>query len=155
MPTVTLTVREIAQKIRLPGEDLTTAINRARNWTREGLLPTVGERHPGIGRERLYPRRALLDAVLLQWLTTALGMTAVGASSVLKEILKDTKDLLATQPREDTVLVASRKFGEKEWIVGPIWESRIQKWLATHREYAHAILHAKTLYEQVEGSDGE
>jgi hypothetical protein len=159
MPTVTLTVREIAQKIQLPDEDLTTAINRARNWTREGLLPTVGEKHPGIGRERLYPRRAILDAVLLQALTSAIGMTAVGAlpvlKSVLKEILKDVKNLLAAQPREDTLIIASRKIGEKEWQAGVVWESRIHKWLATRRQYVHVILNAKTLYEQMEGANGD
>src|SRR5262249_16835656 len=112
---------------------------------------------PGIGRERLYPKRAILDAVLLQWLTTALGMTAVGASLVRKklEILKDVKDLLAAQPHEDTLIVASRKLVGKEWQAGVVWESHIRKWLATRREYAHVILHAKTLYEQVEGANGD
>jgi hypothetical protein len=153
MPTVTLTVREIAQKIQLDGEDLTTAINRARNWTREGLLPTVGEKHPGIGRERLYPKQAIRDAVILQMLTSVVGMTAVGATPVLKAMLKDVKDLLAEQPREDTVLIASRKIGGKEWMAGTVQLSKVQRWIATRPEYVHVVLSAETLYAQTEGEN--
>jgi hypothetical protein len=151
MPATTLTVREIALKIQLPDEDLTTAINRARNWTREGLLPTIGEKHPGIGRERLYPAQAIRDAVILQTLTSTVGMTAVGAAPVLKAMLKDAKDLLAEQPPKNTVLVVSRKLGEKEWIVGPVQLLKVHRWIATRPEYVHVILNAATLYAETEG----
>jgi hypothetical protein len=153
MPTATLTVREIAERIQLPGELLTTAIARARNWTREGLLPTVGEKHPGIGRERRYPQRAIIDAVLLQTLTSGIGMTAVHALPVLKEILKDVKDLLAEAPPDNTLIICGRKLGTKEWRAGTGDPARIQKWIATRPDWVHVVLNAKTLYEQAGGED--
>jgi hypothetical protein len=155
MPTSTLTVREIAQKIQLPGEELATAIARARNWTREGLLPTVGERHPGVGRERLYPKQAIRDAVILQTLASAVGMPAVGAAPVLKAMLRDVKNLLAEQPREDTVLIASRKLGGKEWMAGTARLSQVHRWMATRPEYVHVVLNAAMLYAQTKGGDNE
>ena len=34
----TLTAGDIAQMIQRPGEELRTAVDRVRNWTKEGLL---------------------------------------------------------------------------------------------------------------------
>jgi hypothetical protein len=146
-------VRDIAAKIKLPEETMQAAINRARNWTKEGLLPTVGEKHPGIGRERLYPKHAVRDAVILQTLVSAVGMSGVGAAPVLKAMLKDAKDLLAEQPREDTVLIASREIGKKEWLAGTVQLSKVQRWIATRPEYVHVVLNAATIYAQTEGED--
>jgi hypothetical protein len=73
-----LTVRDIAKRIRRDGEDLEAVVNRLRNWTKEGLLEFSGDKHPGTGRTRLYPKDAVIDALVLNALT-AIGIPAVRA----------------------------------------------------------------------------
>jgi hypothetical protein len=160
----TVTVRDIARKIRLPNEDLEVAVARARNWTKENLLRTTGEKHPGTGRERHYPKSAILDAVLLQWLTSVVGMPATLATSALKSkapedeaskdllagALKDLRQLIDEHPAEDTVIVVSRTIGEKEWSAGVVWLSRLSRWIATRPEDAHVVLNLETLRKHLE-----
>jgi DNA-binding transcriptional MerR regulator len=71
-----LTVREIAERIREPGEDLTAVVDRLRNYTKEGLLKPAGSRHPGTGRRRRYPERAVIDAAILSKLSQRFGIPA-------------------------------------------------------------------------------
>jgi hypothetical protein len=71
-----LTVRDIAKRIRRDDEDLEVVVNRLRNWTKEGLLQFSGNKHPGSGKSRLYPPRAVIDALVLSALT-AMGIPAV------------------------------------------------------------------------------
>jgi hypothetical protein len=63
----TLTVREIAQRIRRYSEDTTSVVDRLRGWTDAGLLEVVKDsnQNPGTGRPRLYPEIAVIDAVIL------------------------------------------------------------------------------------------
>lgn len=75
-----ITVREIARRIRRDEEDLQVVINRLRNWTKEGLLEFLGDKHPGTGKSRLYPEYAVIDALVLSALT-ATGIPAVRAGS--------------------------------------------------------------------------
>lgn len=74
--TTELTVRDVARRIRRDGEDLEVVVNRLRNWTKEGLLAFLGDKHPGSGRTRLYPEYAVVDALVLSALT-ATGIPAV------------------------------------------------------------------------------
>lgn len=55
----------LASRIQRPGEQLQTAIDRVRNWTKESLLTLEGEKNPGTGRSRKYAEEALLEASLL------------------------------------------------------------------------------------------
>jgi hypothetical protein len=66
-----LTVREIAEQIRRPHEDLITVVDRLRGWTDAGLIKASGERHPGTGRQRVYREAAITDALLLTGLLDA------------------------------------------------------------------------------------
>jgi hypothetical protein len=79
----TVSVKEIAQRVRGPNESLQTAIDRVRNWTKEGLIKTAGEAHPGKGRARQYDEWAMIDAALLQVLTECTGMPAVKVEPML------------------------------------------------------------------------
>ena len=45
--------------------DRDALIARIRHWTREGLLETVGDLHPGTGRPKGYPWSAVYDAAVL------------------------------------------------------------------------------------------
>jgi hypothetical protein len=75
-----LTVRDIAKRIRRDDEDLEVVVNRLRNWTKEGLLQFLGDKHPGTGKTRFYPEYAVIDALVLSALT-ATGIPAVRAGS--------------------------------------------------------------------------
>src|SRR5260370_26295404 len=88
MPTPTLTVSEIAERIRRPHEDMRAAGDRIRNWTREGLLEPVGDKHPGTGKVRKYPQSALMEAAFLQVITDCTGVAAVAAGALLDEAKK-------------------------------------------------------------------
>jgi hypothetical protein len=60
-----LTVRDIAERIRRPHEDMTTVVDRIRGWTDVGLLEARGRKHPGTGKRRVYDEMAIVDAMLL------------------------------------------------------------------------------------------
>jgi hypothetical protein len=74
----TLTVRDIAECIRRPSEDLTAVIDRLRAWTDIGLLKLAAnsDPNPGKGRAREYPEIARVDAALLTLFVEA-GLSAL------------------------------------------------------------------------------
>jgi hypothetical protein len=68
-----ITVRQIAERLAKPGEQLSTVIDRIRHWTDEDMLSVQGEKNPGTGRARLYEPRALMEAFVLGILSDAVG----------------------------------------------------------------------------------
>jgi DNA-binding transcriptional MerR regulator len=60
-----LTVSEIAERIKKPGDDKARIVERVRHWTRENLLTPIGEKNPGTGQLRLYDESAVEDAAVL------------------------------------------------------------------------------------------
>ena len=61
----TITAKDIAEKIKKPGEKRQVAVDRLKNWTREGLLKPTGEKHPGKGRfPPIFPERSLRCAAV-------------------------------------------------------------------------------------------
>jgi hypothetical protein len=63
-----LTVGQMADEIRSTRDtppDRDALIARIRHWTRERLLETLGEQHPGTGRPKGYPWSAVYDAAVL------------------------------------------------------------------------------------------
>lgn len=77
----TVTAKDIAERIKRRGEPLQAAVDRLRNWTKEGLIKPTGEKNPGKGRSRRYSKRAVFEAVLLQVLIDCTGKTAVAAAA--------------------------------------------------------------------------
>ena len=71
-----ITVGEIARRIKEPGEDESTVIDRLRSWTKEGLLTLASERNPGTGRKREYQERAIVEAAILSKLSRHFGIWA-------------------------------------------------------------------------------
>jgi hypothetical protein len=71
-----ITVREIADIIRRPHEEMATVVDRIRGWADVGLLKVQGDQFPGTGKKRLYGPGVILDAVILTALTDA-GLAAV------------------------------------------------------------------------------
>jgi hypothetical protein len=71
-----LTVREIAELIQRPREELMTVIDRIRGWTDVGLLRVAGTKSPGTGVKRLYEPASIIDAVVMTALTDV-GLAAI------------------------------------------------------------------------------
>jgi hypothetical protein len=98
----TLTVKDIAERTKRPGEELQTAIDRLRNWSDQGLISQIGEESPGKGRARRYGHDALLEAALLEVLTGAIGIPAAQAAphlrAIKKEVAKDWEKAGPFQP---------------------------------------------------------
>ena len=72
----TFTVREIARRVAVPGEDLDAVVDRLRNLTDEGLLVPVGRQAPGTGQRRRYRETEVVKAAVLNRLMTTFGMPA-------------------------------------------------------------------------------
>ncbi len=105
----TLTVRDIAEHIQRDGESLTSAVDRLRNWTDVGIIKAIGDKHPGTGRKKQYSRLALLQAVLLQALSDALGSPAVSLSELIHHLPRMVQaGALLWKPDELVVLSRSR-----------------------------------------------
>jgi hypothetical protein len=76
-----LTVRQIAELIQRPREQLITVIDRIRAWSDLGLLKVVGSKTPGTGNKRLYEPPAIIDAAVMTALTDA-GLAAVRVGKI-------------------------------------------------------------------------
>lgn len=74
----------------LGGPACRTRRDRIHNWTRLGLLPVVGEKHPGTGKVRQYADRAIDTARVLEDLTE-LGIGFLGREKFIAKIVADKK----------------------------------------------------------------
>jgi hypothetical protein len=149
----TLTVSEIAERIRRPHEDLRIAGDRIRNWTREGLLEPVGEKNPGTGKVRRYPESTLLDAALLQVITDCTGIAAVAAGILLKEaraifaLMKNEGEL------KSAALVISKSVGETRWTMTPVKAKDIAEYLAKDAHDTHTVIQVNRLLQHIKSPE--
>jgi hypothetical protein len=148
MPT--LTVREIAERIRRPHEDMRVAGDRIRNWTREGLLNPVGEKHPGTGKVRKYPQGALIEAAFLQVITDCTGVAAVAAG----ELLGEAKRIFGRATKDGTLaesmLIISKSVGDSRWTMSHVLNASLLRYLATGPHDTHTIISLKKLVEHIQ-----
>jgi hypothetical protein len=107
-PMTTLTVSDIAQRVQRPGEELRTAVDRVRNWTKEGLLKPIGDIHPGTGRKKQYSEKAAVRAMILQAISDATGGRAVYLAHMLEFV---ETELRRHRGQRDTIFAMSRKAG--------------------------------------------
>jgi hypothetical protein len=75
-------VREIADHVRRPHEEMGTVVDRIRGWSDVGLIGVLGAKFPGTGSRRRYGPEAIIDAVILTALTDA-GLAAVRVASLV------------------------------------------------------------------------
>jgi hypothetical protein len=108
----TVSVGEIAENVKRPGEALQTAIDRVKNWAKEGLIKPVGAKNPGSGRARKYPKSALLDALLIQTFVNS-GLAATDAAWVVKQLIRGLQNE-GMDPGNSIVLVGQLP-GGKRW----------------------------------------
>lgn len=67
----TLTVGEIAERLRPIAPDIAATVQRIRHWTREQMLVPIDRHHEGTGKHRRYAEGAVYDAAILQVVTSA------------------------------------------------------------------------------------
>ncbi len=67
----TLTVGQIVERLGPLAHDASTASERIRHWTREGLLVPVSQLHAGTGKHRAYDASSTFTAAVLIALTIA------------------------------------------------------------------------------------
>jgi len=123
----TLTVRDIAQRVQKPGEELRTAVDRVRNWTKEGLLKPVGDIHPGTGRKKQYSEKTAIRALILQAVSDATGGRAIWLAHMIERV---EAKLHKYRKRKDLLFAISRKAGGSEFLV----------WHSTADEFGQGIL---------------
>ena len=117
--TKSLTVGEIAERIREPDETLEAVIERLRAWTKEGLLKPTGRKKTGRGRKRRYSEEAIVAAAILSRLSKHYGnkapeLRSTGAVDVAIEELSKVKSIPTWQ---DAYLLVGTVKREKAWQV--------------------------------------
>jgi hypothetical protein len=168
-----LSVKDVAERVKRPGEELQTAIDRLRNWTDEGLISQIGEKHPGKGRARRYGRDTLLEAALLEVLTSAIGIPAAQAAPYLrnlkKEVATDWEKAGPFQPGppvpviaystlerlpgrnslDRPVLVISKATGKGGTRVGRVLLKNLLQLLQPERYDGHIIVDLQLMFERL------
>jgi hypothetical protein len=149
----TLTVSEIAERIRRPHEDMRIAGDRIRNWTREGLLEPVGEKNPGTGKVRRYPDSALIDAALLQVITDCTGVAAVAAGGILNEARAIFARMKRSDDLKSAALVISKSVGETKWTMSHVKAEKIAQFLAQDGHDTHTVIQMNRLLQHIKSSE--
>jgi hypothetical protein len=116
----TLTAQDIARHIQRPGENLTAAVDRLRNWTKEGLIQPVGDLRPGTGRKKRYAEIAITKAVIIQILADATG----GAAGYLAAVADELAPMLLSAYRNKYMVVISRKSGVGRFSIA-LWDEKL------------------------------
>jgi hypothetical protein len=145
----TVTVSEIAERIRRPHEDLRATGDRIRNWTREGLLVPIGEKNPGTGKVRHYPEAALMQAALIQVIVDCTGVAAVAAGDLLKEA-NQIFERAKSGHLEDSLLIISKSVGTSRWTMSHVRSEKLPAFLARARDDTHTIVVLSRLFAHVQ-----
>jgi hypothetical protein len=147
-----LSVSELAERVRRPGEDIPALIARLRNWTKEGLLTPEGDPHPGIGRSRLYPETAVADARALVVLADVIGIPAVRTKSFSRFFEVARKEFGAATPAHRYFIVSKSLDG----IVGEVATVKrdfLDRDLQRSKYPAHIVIDLKKYFEQLKLED--
>jgi hypothetical protein len=146
-----MTVSELAEQVRRPGEDLPALIAKLRNWTKEGLLAPEGDPHPGIGRSRVYPETAVADARALAVLADVIGIPAVKSKS-----FSDFFEFARKEFGQESI--AHRCFGVSKSLDGTVAEvwtvkrERLDRELQLSKYPAHIVIDLKKYFEQLKSA---
>jgi hypothetical protein len=144
----TLTVRDIAQRVQRPGEELRTAVDRVRNWTKEGLLKPVGDIHPGTGRKKQYSEKAAIRALILQAISDATGGRAVYLAHMIEFV---EEQLRKHRGQRDMILALSRKAGGGGEFVLSTWKAKdFGKGILASPADIHIVLNPNRILDQME-----
>jgi hypothetical protein len=143
----TLTVRDIAQRVQRPGEELRTAVDRVRNWTKEGLLRPVGDIHPGTGRKKQYSEKAAIRAMILQAISDATGGRAVYLAHMLDYVEAELRKYRG----QEVIFTLSRKAGGGGKFQIAHWEAKdLGPGILESTADFHIILNPNRIFDQMD-----
>lgn len=140
----TFSVKDIAQRVCGPNESLQTAIDRIRNWTKEGLVKPVGEAHPGKGRARQYDQWGMIDAALLQVLTECTGMPAVKVQPMLEAA---REHLIKNWPRAKRTLLVIGKSRNGDFTISGGSIEKLPAYLNANPNDIYTLIDLKRLVD--------
>jgi hypothetical protein len=143
----TFTVGEMAERIKRPGEATEAAIYRLQNWTKERIIQPIEETRPGTGKRRLYSRESLVDALLVQLLTDAMGAPALKVAPQLQALRKYIPE---KPPSGVSVLIIGTSPGSAQWSVGAAKISGLGKFIADSEREVHVVVDLQKFYARLE-----
>ena len=144
----TFTVGEMAERIKRPGEATEAAIYRLQNWTKEKIIQPIEETRPGTGKRRLYSRRSLVDALIVQLLTDATGMPAL---KVARELERLRRYIPEEHESGVSVIVIGTSSGSDQWKFGRAKFSGLGRYIADSESEIHVIVDLHKFYARLEG----
>ncbi len=142
----TYTVTELAGLIVRKGEKLDLVGDRIRNWTKDGLLEPLGEKHPGTGRSRTYPEKALIEALVLLELMDCLGIQPVKAR-YYSGWFKAVKLVLERDTKHKKYLIFSR--GLEQDLIRTATSKELVTALQTSEIASHVVIDLGKLYGNI------
>jgi hypothetical protein len=147
----TVSVGEIGEKVRRPGETLQTAIDRVKNWAKEGLIKAESK-NPGVGRSRQFSESTLVDALLLQFLTDAIGKSVAVAPHLedLREEVSSARKHMRRPNAENVFLAIARPLGSDEWQMVATPVSKLEMWLSKKSADTYTLIDLGRLFARLE-----
>ena len=144
--TAKTTAGSVAGYIRQPGEPLSAATDRLRNWTKVGIIQSEGEKHPGTGRAKQYSSAAILEAVLLQAFSNALGSPAVLLSPHVKQISKMVQQGILS---DASVVVISGPPDVPDLRLGDVKLKNLGRYMSKHPGEVHIVLNLFQIFKRL------
>jgi hypothetical protein len=129
-----VSITEIAEKVRRPGEDPEAVMSKLLNWVKMDLILPLGDKHVGKGKRRFYGEHSVVDALVLNALTYW-GIPATQVATMLCTVKGETKERPLLRLARDHF----KTFEEQE-------RAGVWLWLSVHRDQTRdmpptAILH--------------
>jgi hypothetical protein len=143
----TLTASDIAKHLQRPGEPLTAAVDRFRNWTKTGIIKSAGERNPGTGHHKQYSGAALAQAILLQALTDALGSSAISLGPLISEMAARAV-AIASATTGPELLILTRSHERGEFTVSDANLDDLKDFVSNAERNIHIIINARKIFER-------
>lgn len=153
MTVATLTARDIAKHIQRPGESLTAAVDRLRNWTKMGIIEPSGEQNPGTGHKKQYSIDALPRAVILQALIDAMGSPALTLSPILDSLAKGFRRRAEGAKRD--LVVFSKEASGQGFEIQFANRSELARCISKSDYAVHTVIDLGRIYERVAREQGE
>ena len=135
-----LTVRELAEKVQRPDQDLNAVVVRLRNWTKEGFLMPSGDKSPGTGHRRRYPETAVLEALILNFLTDVVEIRTVALKPFLDDLRADPRWALAIGFPADRFLIIGRTSASTDFEVHIKPFKKVAAHLKASKMEAHVVV---------------
>jgi hypothetical protein len=148
MPT--FTVNEIAGRIARDGEKMELVADRIRNWTKDGLLETLGDKNPGTGRSRAYPEKALIEALVLRELMDCLGVQPIRARLYAGWFTAAKLAIKQNAERKDFLVLSRGPDGGKITAIDTKTFEELPAVLKRSKFASHIIIDLGALYERLD-----